>query len=372
MSNKVITTRSRLFQAAIKANTVVRERVIIPINSSLLFDIKGSIMSVTGTNNETQCRAFLSCESESTFSFCCPASLMVESLKLMSTDDISIELQEGRILMKNGRDKYTIPIYPAEDFNVLRIKGDIEKVILPIDVFVESIRKCTYFIDPTHYVEALHGASIKVIGQNMIIAASNGNNVFRTFFKVDNPSNVDIDILASIDFCYSLSKTNPQGELSLCAAEGKVMINNDEIRLTGITKNGGFPNIDRFWKNKCPDGIKINTNNLKNAIAKIKLYVVDGSGIVRFDFSKDEVKITGDYEEYGKGGIIEMMCYNEIDKHTGFNATSIGTVVSLIDSPDLMMHTSGPSDIVFVGPAVQDENYNYEFMISPLKVNKTK
>lgn len=116
---KFVVSREALLKPLQLVAGVVERRQTLPVLSNILFVLNDNQLSLTGTDLEVEIvgRIHLETASGSQGEITVPARKLVDICRSLP-DDANIEfiLEDGRMLLKSGRSRFTLTTLPAEDF----------------------------------------------------------------------------------------------------------------------------------------------------------------------------------------------------------------------------------------------------------------
>jgi len=115
---KFVISREDLIKPLTLVAGVVERRQTLPVLSNILIVVDGDQLSLTGTDLEVELvgRVTLS-ESAESGEITVPARKLMDICKTMPDDaQITIQLEEDKIILKSGRSRFSLTTLPASDF----------------------------------------------------------------------------------------------------------------------------------------------------------------------------------------------------------------------------------------------------------------
>ena len=213
---------------------VVEARNTIPILSNILLDAGDGKLKVTGTDLDIEA----STSAEATVDV--PGRLTVNAkllgdLAKKATGDVTMTLDDGRLIVKYGRSRFTLQTLSAEDFPDLGLPKfdaefdiDLAALFAPVS-FAISTEETRYYLNGV-YLNAADGRSVAVATDGHRLAKHVG------------------PILPAFDGIIVPRKTVgliPKGTVTVSVSSTKIRISSGDLILTSKLIDGTFPDYER-------------------------------------------------------------------------------------------------------------------------------
>lgn len=212
---------------------VVEARNTIPILSNILLDAGDGKLKVTGTDLDIEASTSV----EATVNV--PGRLTVNAkllgdLAKKATGDVTVTFDDGRLIVKYGRSRFTLQTLPAEDFPDLGLPKfdaefdiDLAALFAPVS-FAISTEETRYYLNGVYF----RG------GDEAVAVATDGHRLA----KHVGP------ILPAFDGIIVPRKTVglvPKGTVSVSVSSTKIRIASGDLVLTSKLIDGTFPDYQR-------------------------------------------------------------------------------------------------------------------------------
>lgn len=172
---KFICSKSSIYDAVVNVSRAVSERSTLPSLEGIKFELKDSVLELTGYNLEMGIRTSIAVRSDDKGSMIINAKLFAEMIRKMPAEDILIEVSDSyQVTLSGGVTKYNLFAASAEDYPDLPNK-DAETVI-PVSqpVLKEMINQTKFAVAVNDTKPILKGELFDIENGELTIAAIDG------------------------------------------------------------------------------------------------------------------------------------------------------------------------------------------------------
>lgn len=121
--------RSVLVNLASKVVSVTEKRGVLPILSNVLLRLHGDQIEMVGSDLEISIIANAACTGETVASVLLPGKRFFDLLKEFEEEDITFEIFEREVRIKQGSAAFDFPLQDPADFPILQMDGGREMVV---------------------------------------------------------------------------------------------------------------------------------------------------------------------------------------------------------------------------------------------------
>lgn len=214
---------------------VVESRNTIPILSNIRLVADGGRLTVTGTDLDIEATASVEADIETDGAVCVEAKLIAEIAK-KAGGDISLSLEDGRLIVKSGRSKFTLQTRDVADFPSLDGGTYTSTFDIDLSALFSPVAFAVAVKEPSrHYLE---GIFFHRVGERAVAVATNGHRLARN-------AGPDVPDFPSIIVGQKAVSLLPKGSVSVSISEEKIRIVADELTLTSKLVYGVYPDYTR-------------------------------------------------------------------------------------------------------------------------------
>lgn len=177
MSFTLTTTRETLLPALLRAVGAVSRKSTIPILDNLLLRAENGVLTVTGTDIETEIVVAVTPE-QASGATCVPAYRLAELVKLLPAGaSVKMESDGERCGLTSGRSRYKLPSLPADTYPAFDREGSQTEITLPAGILAELLKRVGYAIAHNDVRYYLNGVLLQVRGDELTAGGSDGHRL---------------------------------------------------------------------------------------------------------------------------------------------------------------------------------------------------
>jgi DNA polymerase-3 subunit beta len=141
---KIACQKSDLGQAINTASRAISPRSTLPILSNILLDAEEDSIRLTATDLDTGIRYVMRAQILEEGSLTVPAGILGDVIASLPEAEVSLESEDGRLLVRCGKSDYTILTTPADEFPVVPEVTDDFTCSLPQGLLKEVLRQTVF------------------------------------------------------------------------------------------------------------------------------------------------------------------------------------------------------------------------------------
>lgn len=360
---KISIFSTALLKAIQSVAPVVRDKNVIPIYDSLLFDIKDGKLTITGANPEVRASTNLEINAKVDFSFCVEKNLIVNILNGLSNKDIQIEFGNNEIIIHSDLGIYNLPTEPSEEYPK-QIVDEVESFMVDAEILLDGLKKASPFVDEA--TENLNGIMIKSIENLLFIVGANHNKFYERQFPY-NGDNIELYI-STAAARFLVQSFDADDPLSISYNKTFFCISCGGFSVEVTQMNIKFPDykkiLDAIKRNYC---FKIDREYFASSIKRFHS-ICDkdvNTLILAFDKNKVELYFENTLKSFKAKETLDCT-YNDKPFKIGFNINFLRSALSCLDAEEIewyLMEEFKPSVFIEEGTRV---------LLSPTKFKEPK
>ena len=372
---KFVISSSVLSSRLMTIGRVIVQKNTIPILDCFCFDIQGTTLTITASDNDTTLTAKAELnECDSDVRFAVNAKTLQDAIKeipdqplecYLNTEsyELTVEYQNGQYkLMGQSAEEYPTPAISDET----RLEFDLE-----CQKLVPSITRCMIAAANDTLRPQLNTICFDIHSQEVSLVSSNGNQLALT--KLAMPE-------LNAEGSYLLG-TRPASLLKgmLAKAEGNVhfslgqrtaIVHTEEYSLTSRLVEGRFPNYRSVIPQDNPNILTVNRLALVSALRRVLLFANAQAVLVKFRLGPNTMNISSQDIDFGKSAEENMLCdYMGTPMRIAFKGSVLLDLINNIEGDDITLKLSDPSRAGLIVPAKQKEGEEVLMLIMPSVFN---
>lgn len=372
---KFVISSSVLSSRLMTIGRVIVQKNTIPILDCFCFDIQGTTLTITASDNDTTLTAKAELnECDSDVRFAVNAKTLQDAIKeipdqplecYLNTEsyELTVEYQNGQYkLMGQSAEEYPTPAISDET----RLDFDLE-----CQKLVPSITRCMIAAANDTLRPQLNTICFDIHSQEVSLVSSNGNQLALT--KLAMPE-------LNAEGSYLLG-TRPASLLKgmLAKAEGNVhfsigqrtaIVHTEEYSLTSRLVEGRFPNYRSVIPQDNPNIVTVNRLALVSALRRVLVFANAQAVLVKFRLGPNTMNISSQDIDFGKSAEENMLCdYMGTPMRIAFKGSVLLDLINNIEGDDITLKLSDPSRAGLIVPAKQKEGEEVLMLIMPSVFN---
>ena len=372
---KFVISSSVLSSRLMTIGRVIVQKNTIPILDCFCFDIQGTTLTITASDNDTTLTAKAELnECDSDVRFAVNAKTLQDAIKeipdqplecYLNTEsyELTVEYQNGQYkLMGQSAEEYPTPAISDET----RLEFDLE-----CQKLVPSITRCMIAAANDTLRPQLNTICFDIHSQEVSLVSSNGNQLALT--KLAMPE-------LNAEGSYLLG-TRPASLLKgmLAKAEGNVhfslgqrtaIVHTEEYSLTSRLVEGRFPNYRSVIPQDNPNIVTVNRLALVSALRRALVFANAQAVLVKFRLGPNTMNISSQDIDFGKSAEENMLCdYMGTPMRIAFKGSVLLDLINNIEGDDITLKLSDPSRAGLIVPAKQKEGEEVLMLIMPSVFN---
>lgn len=372
---KFVISSSVLSSRLMTIGRVIVQKNTIPILDCFCFDIQGTTLTITASDNDTTLTAKAELnECDSDVRFAVNAKTLQDAIKeipdqplecYLNTEsyELTVEYQNGQYkLMGQSAEEYPTPAISDET----RLEFDLE-----CQKLVPSITRCMIAAANDTLRPQLNTICFDIHSQEVSLVSSNGNQLALT--KLAMPE-------LNAEGSYLLG-TRPASLLKgmLAKAEGNVhfsigqrtaIVHTEEYSLTSRLIEGRFPNYRSVIPQDNPNIVTVNRLALVSALRRVLVFANAQAVLVKFRLGPNTMNISSQDIDFGKSAEENMLCdYMGTPMRIAFKGSVLLDLINNIEGDDITLKLSDPSRAGLIVPAKQKEGEEVLMLIMPSVFN---
>lgn len=354
---------------------IVEKRHTLPILSNVLIEKEADQLTLLATDIEIQIKTSATLgEAASTekVSLTVAARKLQDILRSLSeTTEVSLTLDERKLLLKAGKSRFSLQTIPSEDFP--RIKPASEEAAL----FTISQKQLRRLLALVQYAMAqqdvryyLNGLLLLVEGSDIRFVATDGHRLAYVNEELSNGSvnsikrtEVILPRKTVLELYRQLSDNDEPVEISLSSAQAQFRFSH--VELVSKLIDGKFPDHERVIPKTHDKLIRLSRETLLHALLRAAILVNEKFRGIRIVLSPGSFKILSTNAEQEEAQEEIEVDYQGEPLDVGFNVTYLLDILNNISNDVVECHLADAnSSALFTLP----DNDRFKYVVMPMRI----
>lgn len=371
---KATIERATLLKCLSHVQSVVERRNTIPILSNVLIEAApdGSVR-VMATDLDLQVVETMPAAAvETPGAITVSAHLLFDiARKLPDGSQVSLETGEGRMAVKAGRSRFSLPTLPRDDFPVI-VEGDLPTSFeLPAATLAQMIDRTRFAISTEETRYYLNGIFLHVTDEDLKAAATDGHRLAR--FTIKRPDGADgmPDVIVPRKCVAELRKlleesldTNVLVDLS--ASKVRFTLGGENgVVLTSKLIDGTFPDYSRVIPTGNDKLLKLDPKSFYEGVDRVATIATEKTRAVKMALDQDKVTLSVTSPDNGTAAEEVPADYSAAGFEIGFNANYLKDILGQIDGDTVELHLADAGAPTLIR---QDDKSPALYVLMPMRV----
>ena len=351
---------------------VVERKTTIPILSNLLFEAKGSRLTITATDLElsihTSCEAKIKKEGAGTI----PAKKLLELVRLLPDEEIRFKLLENHwVHITCDRRNYKLVGMSRENFPALPAFPHA-LVKIPAKLLADAIAKTTFAISLEESRYTLNGALLVLKPGSLAMVATDGHRLamVETDHKFEGFSaetRVLVPKKAMTEVQRLAAESSDEDVIEFAQDESHLFFQFGGRLLTSRKLTGQFPNYEAVLPRDANKTVTIERNELQDALRRVSSLADQRSHAVKFTLAKEGVEISASSPEYGEAKEAIEKEFKGDPISIGFNAQYLLDFLAAAADGMISFELKDEQSAGQLRP-LGNENCRYRYVVMPMRI----
>lgn len=350
---------------------IVGSNNVITILDNLLFTVSQNKLTVLASDVENTMQVELDVISNESGAIAIPAKKLMDSLKFIPEQPLTITVNDSDHTMEFASDKgtYKLAGFNAKDFPELNAINSDNSISIQAEILSHAIQNTVFSIGNDESRKAMTGLYCQFDKDGTTFVSTDAQKLVR--FKRR-------DVTAKGTHSFILPKKVLNQLKSSLADQGTVELNFDKnhcsfkfgnLYLISRLIDSQFPEYNAVIPDNNPNILIINRNELKSCINRLAPFTSQSTNLVVFHIVGSQLTVTANDIDYSNEGREEMTVnYNGEDITIGFNSKYLNEILSTLQSDEVMVEMSTPGRACLLLPNDTNENESILMLIMPLMV----
>jgi DNA polymerase-3 subunit beta len=340
-------------------------RTTVQVLAGLLLRAGEGQLELAATDMEISLRSSLVASVESEGAVVVPSKLLVDLVRLLPADDVSIEHRsgEGIVEIVSGAATYRLHTYNAEDFPRLPDASSVGLMTVNADAVLETAGRVSRAASRDESRPVLTGILVRFEGEKLIMAATDSYRlaVKETTMGASGP---ELDAIVPARALGELTRIVERGGgLEIGVLENQVIFTTDGVLLTTRRIEGQFPNYRQLLPETFEHELALPREELLEVVRRVSV-MAQRNAPIRLRFAEGELTVSAQTQDVGEARETMPAPYAAEPLEIGFNPEFLRDGIESVEGDAVRLKL-----ISSLRPAViQGEGDDFSYLIMPIRL----
>ena len=362
---KAVCSRDELTRALGIVSRGVSTRTTVQILAGILLEATAGKLDLAATDMELSLRTSLEASVEGDGSVVVPGRLLLELVRLLPDDDVSIEhkLEEAVVEVRCGSATYRLHTYNAEDFPRLPAVDGIERHEVDREILLETVARVSRSASRDESRPVLTGVLMRFEPGLLVMAATDSYrlSVKETPLEGSVP---ELEAIVPARALAELARIAQAGDaVELGVHENQVVFGTGDAWLTTRRIDGQFPNYKQLVPETFEHEVALPRDELLDVVRRVSVMAQRNSPL-RLRFAEGELTVSAQTQDVGEARESLPVEFSDEPLEIGFNAEFLRDGIESVVGQRMRVKLISP-----LRPAVmQGESDDFLYLIMPIRL----
>ena len=360
--------RDELLVPLAAVSGIIERRHTLPILSNVLIEKAGDTLSFLATDIEIQIvsRSALEQSGEAR-GVTVGARKLVEILRALPDEEVTLTTQDKRLQVKSGRSRFTLQTLPAEDFPRLsRPAGDVSRFSLSQKALRKLFALVQYAMAQQDIRYYLNGLLLLVEDRQLKLVATDGHRLAYCSMQLDTElprQEVIVPRKTILELSKLLADSEEPVNIEISATQAAFSFGT--IELVSKLVDGKFPDYTRVIPKDHKNTATIDRELLRNALLRAAILSNEKFRGVRWVLADGILKIVSSNAEQEEANEELEVKYAGVSLDIGFNVTYLLDVLNNVAGSEIDVSFGDASSSALIHfPAEKD----FQYVVMPMRI----
>jgi DNA polymerase-3 subunit beta len=355
------------------ASKVLASKNSMPILDCFLLQVTDGQLQVTASDSE---KCFITSlpilEQEGTGQFCVPAKTLMDSLREIPEQPISLELNDNTLELKgrHSSGQFTIMAQDAAAYPAPRPVTEGNELNIPSEVLLNGINRCLFATANDEVRMVMNGIFFDIKPDHIIFAGTDGRKLVKNTVRSVAPG-VEGSFILPKKVATILKNIlgRDEQEVHIKYAKDRATITTGDMTMHFRLIDGNYPNYNAVIPTSNPYRATIDRQAMSSALKRVNVFCNQSSGLVKLELSQNSIRLTGQDNEYATSAEEYLTCdYNNNVISIGFSCQFLIEICNILDGESIILELADPSRPGVVRPAEEKEDEELLMLLMPMRI----
>ncbi len=369
---RFVVSSAQLLKNLQKISGVISTNTVLPILEDFLFDIEKNKLTITATDLDTTMSVGMDIESKENFKVAIPARILLDSLKALPEQPITIAVDETtngiEITTDNG--KYKLSGENSADFPKEPTADGVDEVKLVSSILNKGVSKTLFAVSNDELRPAMTGVFFQLDDNGITFVATDAHKLVkfnRSDVKGGNASFIvpkkALNLLKAV-------VPNNDTEVSVQFNKSNAFFSFENIQLICRLIDAKYPDYNAVIPKENPNLLSIQKDDFYSSLRRTSIFSNKTTHQVVLKMAGSELTISAQDLDFSNEASEKLSCeYQGNPMEIGFNAKFLLEMLGALDCSDINIELSTPNRAGIIRPTEKDEAEDLLMLVMPVMLN---
>ncbi|MBX7224922.1 MAG: DNA polymerase III subunit beta [Chitinophagales bacterium] len=368
-----IVSSATLLKNLQKISGVISTNTVLPILEDFLFDINDGILTVFATDLETSMSTQLEVEAKENVKIAIPAKIILETLKALPNQPISIAIDEVSygIEITSDKGKYKLTGENGEDYPKIPVAENTQTISFAGSILSEAISKTLFAVSNDELRPAMTGVFFQLAENGITFVSTDAHKLVkfnRSDVVIGEPTSFIVPKKALNLLKGALPGNDAAVEIAFNSSNAFFTFENTHLICRLI--DARYPDYNAVIPKENPNLLTINREDFLSSLRRIAIFSNKTTHQVILRISGSDLQVFAQDLDFSNEASERLTCeYKGDDIEIAFNAKFLVEMLSTLHAEEVNFELSTPSRAGILRPSEPIENEDLLMLVMPVMIN---
>ncbi|MBK9330109.1 MAG: DNA polymerase III subunit beta [Sphingobacteriales bacterium] len=369
---RFVVSSAQLLKNLQKISGVISTNTVLPILEDFLFDIQKNSLTITATDLDTTMSVSMDIESKEIFKVAIPARILLDSLKALPEQPITIAVDEttNGIEMTTDNGKYKLSGENSADFPKEPVADGVEEVKLASSILNKGVTKTLFAVSNDELRPAMTGVFFQLDNNGITFVATDAHKLVKYNQGDVKGGNASFIVPKKALNLLKAVVPNNDTEVSVQFNKSNAFFSFDNIQLICRLIDAKYPDYNAVIPKENPNLLTISKDDFYASLRRTSIFSNKTTHQVVLKMAGSELTVSAQDLDFSNEASEKLSCdYQGTPMEIGFNAKFLLEMLGALDSSDINIELSTPNRAGIIRPMDKEENEDLLMLVMPVMLN---
>ena len=373
---KFIVSSSELLSHLQAISRAISSKSQLPILDYFLFDLKGSVLSITASDLEVTMTTTMETDStDGDGKLAFPSKILLEILKKLPEQPLSFnaDLENLTVDISSERGEYNFVGQPAIDYpdDPVVDEDKASSLRIPASLLLTGISKTLFATADDELRPVMNGILFEFSPENLTFVASDSHKLVR-YRRLDARSDFEATFILPKKPAGLLKNVLPreEGDVNIEFDNKNAFFTLPNYKMVCRLVEGNYPTYNAVIPQDNPNKSVIDRVDMANTLGRVSIFSSQSSNLVKLHLANNEMVVSAQDIDFSISAFEKLSCQYEGDEmEIGFKSVFLVDILENLSSDDIIIEMSDPSRAAIFLPFEKSEDEDELMLLMPMMIN---
>lgn len=369
---RFVVSSAQLLKNLQKISGVISTNTVLPILEDFLFDIEKNKLTITATDLDTTMSVGMEVESKENFKVAIPARILLDSLKALPEQPITIAVDETtngiEITTDNG--KYKLSGENSADFPKEPTADGVDEVKLASSILNKGVSKTLFAVSNDELRPAMTGVFFQLDDNGITFVATDAHKLVKYNRNDVKGGNASFIVPKKALNLLKAVVPNNDTEVSVQFNKSNAFFSFDNIQLICRLIDAKYPDYNAVIPKENPNLLSVQKDDFYSSLRRTSIFSNKTTHQVVLKMAGAELTVSAQDLDFSNEASEKLACdYQGNAMEIGFNAKFLLEMLGALDSSDINIELSTPNRAGIIRPTEKEDEEDLLMLVMPVMLN---